>query len=169
MQLGLHLALNEFGATLGANGGLVNLLVTSGVTCICHETSSLQREVQAEDPATINYGQAAASAENHLTPLPDSELLQWGLRLTDWAAKSHGFVFFPGREGTLAHLMPVLAFCSKLWAKSGEPRKVVLLGWREDRLGELERLMGWGGSGFPEWLKDFQLDEVKEAVEFLAT
>lgn len=90
----------------------------------------------------------------------------WSNRLADWVSKGDAFVFFKGDVGTLAHLMPVLAFSKKMWARKGGSRKVALVGWSQAEKTAIKVLMGFSYDG-PDWLRSFEYDQIEQAVAFL--
>ncbi|MFA6272387.1 MAG: hypothetical protein WC693_04790 [Patescibacteria group bacterium] len=131
-------------ANVGAYGGLVRIFEESGMRCHAHVIAPRGREVQFSErivasvtdcnqlvrslPAEVRWGGEA------------DQILTWGLRLGIWMAHSDAFIFFAGREGTMAHLIPVLAWNRKVLAKEGRAKKVVLFGWLRSQINALRAL-----------------------------
>ncbi|MFA6524793.1 MAG: hypothetical protein WCT33_00825 [Patescibacteria group bacterium] len=163
-------------ANVGAYGGLVRIFEESGMRCHAHVMAPRGREVQFSDcivsvtdcnqlvrslPANIRWGGEA------------DQILTWGLRLSVWMAHSDAFIFFAGREGTMAHLVPILAWNRKVLAKEGRAKKVVLIGWdklQRDALYTLGLITipeGDWASDDAEWFRTYSMYNVEGAVNFL--
>ena len=170
-KLGLGLKVEGWGVTLGAYGGFVKVLEETGVSCICHETKikghgdvkmtkspSIKCQELGEAVSTMLGGGIFAKAVDEIS---------WAIRLGVWMGTSQAYCFFAGREGTLAHLVPVLAYNTKGWIKEGNPRKVALVGWEVEDVAAIMRLFKLNKD--TTWFAYFSLEEVDKAVAFLTS
>lgn len=171
LRLGTLLHAKGWGASVGAYGGFVKVLEDSGISCICHETAMRDHgDVKSTKSPVIHFGgyadlvidqmgQAVSGAKRELS---------WASRLGIWMGTSQAFCFFAGREGTLAHLAPVLAYNIKGWAKEGRPRRVVLLGWDLLDLAHIQALFNIRGPA-TNWFMHYELEEIDDAADFLTS
>jgi hypothetical protein len=142
---------------LGAYGKLVEIFLAAGCPAHCHGHRSGDRGKA--------FGKGASYADctliAKLAGYPDTREVAWGLRLGVLMANSDAFLFFSGREGTVAHLVPILAFACKLWKN----KKIALVGWEPEKISALAVLMG----RLPENVRIFGADPTPQAVvDFLA-
>ncbi len=85
-------------------------------------------------------------------------ILAWCIRLGTLAS-SDGFIFFPGHEDTMAHLVPIMAHIAKEARNKDKPRRrVALVGWSASSIVGLARLMGTGPDDV-DWIQNFIKDE----------
>ncbi|MDO8435454.1 MAG: hypothetical protein Q7S89_02120 [bacterium] len=124
------------GINVGESGETVNILASSNADVRVHHSKD------GEAP-NVPFGSVvkvvdcvtpAAMATQHLLHfddvVADPNRVGWGVRLAVLEQMSDGFIFFPGRERTLAHLVPILAFIAKGERDKGKPcRRVALVGW----------------------------------------
>ncbi|MFZ5391505.1 MAG: hypothetical protein ACOZAJ_04515 [Patescibacteria group bacterium] len=167
-RLGNLLKENGWGVSLGAYGGFVKVLEETGVPCLCHETEIKDHgDVKFKKSPYINFKPVAESVSNLLGGGIYSNALKeisWANRLGTWMATSQAYCFFAGREGTLAHLIPVLSFNAKSWTKT-KPRKVALIGWNREDLKAIMHLYNLYGD--TPWFMYYDLNLVDQAVNFL--
>ena len=97
---------------------------------------------------------------------PGSDRLAWAIRLACFAA-SNGFIFFPGREGTLAHLVPIMAFIAKGERDKGasRPRRVALVDWPNAKKDAILELFNIGDDD--EWIGSFTINEMPKVITWL--
>lgn len=121
---------------LGAYGRLVRIFLEAGCPATCYG----HRE-RGEVPGEVPFRDCLALSKLLLSKEGGgSRELAWGIRLGILMATSDAFLFFAGREGTVAHLLPVLAFASKRWQE--KPHKIALVGWNQEQISALVKLMG---------------------------
>lgn len=171
LQLGQALKTKGWGATVGAYGGFVQVLEESGVSCICHETRIHDHgDVKMKSSPSIKCQELGQKVILELGDGAFSKAgdeISWGIRLGLWMGMSQSYCFFAGREGTLAHLVPVLAYNIKGWAKQGKARKVCLIGWEMEDVDALSTLFMRQGEN--DWLRYFTLNNIGDAAEFLTS
>lgn len=153
---------------LGSTGKLVQAAIegagTDRVYCFLKKG---ELGKTAFDPEKVQYADCSMLLAN-------SKLLSneeaWGLRLGRYLA-ADGFAFFPGGMGTLSHLVPVIAHIIKGDLQKGKPgRPVAMIGWSDDQMISLRRCLGLTVSqqGPMLWFRRFRLDQINDAVDFLA-
>ena len=149
--IAMELRQRQVGVNLGAYGELVEIFFVAGceVRCFGH------RESRGRVPEKVTFTDCMQVAKDLKHP---SREVAWGLRLGLLMEASDAFLFFAGREGTVAHLVPVLAFASKRWRE--KPRKVALVGWDQDQIYALTKLMG----PMPNGVRFFGADPTPAAV-----
>ena len=159
-QLATTFAEKGIEVNLGAYGKLVEIFLAAGVKATCHEhrgKKGSRAQGQIVDCEQLLAG-VGISAEQRATAA-------WGLRL-GLLLSSDAFVFFPGQEGTLAHLLPAIAHASK-----GDPKPVALLGWEGNSLfAPLKSLLFpllCNLNHVPPWLNSFRSDQVDDVISFL--
>lgn len=170
LKLGEFLKNKNWGALVGAYGGFVKVMEESGISCVCHETDIKDHgSVKYVNSPSINFsevGDAVAWLLGEGPFLQAKKSISWGNRLGVWMGTASSYCFFAGNEGTMAHLIPVLAFNAKSWSKS-KARPVALIGWDITKITALMQLMGLTKDTL--WFSHFELNEIALAVEFLTT
>lgn len=140
---------------LGSAGKIVEHLTYTGAPCVIHR---------------IRGKENVAVVGANITVV---ECNTWGTRM-DCFLKADGYLFFWGRAGTMAHLVPIIAHIQKKLEKQEaelspfvpEPaRRVALIGWPIGRAADLVSLMELRSNDVANWIKNFAT--VKEAFEFL--
>lgn len=158
-------------ANVGAYGALVAAICKTGVSVRGHGFGAKDQPEQIDrdkfefvdcSSAKIE-GLSIDSASRNIKLYPNYQPYTWAIRLAMLMETSNAFIFFPGRQGTLAHLIPILAFNIKGKEK---PKKVALVGWNRIISGMLLLLVGIDKEMTP-WFGIFNLDEVDQVVEFL--
>ena len=91
--------------------------------------------------------------------------MAWAIRLAHMSDTSDGFIFFPGREGTFAHLVPIMAFIAKDERDKGvpRPRRVALVGWDAYAMNALRTLMQIRPRDV-DWIQNFILSKEIESI-----
>lgn len=148
---------------LGAYGELVKIFIEAGCVAHCHG----HRKDRGNCPLEVDYFNCHQAALDvcRAAHLPEETLLPvaWGIRL-GLLLNSDAFVFFPGREGTLAHLFPVLAFSAKRQTKP-----VALIGWPEEIWNpKVQKFIFPPDGRLPKWFRHFSADEIDQVVPFLS-
>ena len=164
MKIAILLNQKRWEANVGIQGDLVRIFDESGILCHGHIAAPL-RTVHVGSIRTITDCNIIAQSlprEYRQGGVADP-FVTWSLRLGIWASRSDAFLFFSGREGTIAHLVPILAWNRKSLAKEGRAKKVVLFGWSRDQMYALRTLGLW--SPADKWLAFHENEEM--AVEFL--
>ncbi|MFA4818896.1 MAG: hypothetical protein WC621_03570 [Patescibacteria group bacterium] len=168
-KLGNLLNKEGWGVSLGAYGGFVKVLEDTGVACICHETEIKDHgDVKFKTSPYINFGPTADAV---ITTLGGGvfekckKMTSWSNRLAIWASLSKSYCFFAGREGTLAHLIPILTYNVKGWGKEGNFRNIALLGWEIETVALIMKLYGLHKD--TTWFQFFGLHQVDDAINFL--
>jgi hypothetical protein len=152
-----------YAANVGAYGELVAAICEAGVEVRCHLMDpNKDREVKTDAKAEIVDCVELAKQIGH----PTKEVA-WGIRLGILMETSNAFVFMPGREGTRAHLDPVIAF--NLKAKN--PKKIALIGWKEE---DVKALHAYFHLGFGTlWIEYFRIINynypINQIIDFLTT
>jgi hypothetical protein len=152
--------LGELGwaANVGAYGELVAAICEAGVEVRCHLMDpNKSREVKADPKAEIVNCTTLAEKIGLNT-----KEVAWGIRLGILMETSDAFIFMPGREGTRAHLDPIIAF--NLKAKN--PKKIALVGWASS---DLRHLAAYFHLTAPLWLRNFSLDGLDDVIKHLTT
>lgn len=157
----------------GAYGQIVKVAFESGAKVVSHS-------FRAGDKSKIPEGVEFVDCTS-----PDGDRARgWGIRIGELLAKSDGAIFLPGREGTLAHLMPFIAFAIKAKEKGspqripveylaelikakekGPEKRVALLGWEEDDFQALLSLFKFERRESP--FLNFSLDQVHLAFNWV--
>jgi predicted Rossmann-fold nucleotide-binding protein len=140
-RIGQLLAEKGWEANVGSHGGLVPVMIESGIPCHAYLTR-FRKSVDVDSlTTTIDCNQLAEPIVNYLGKAADMDrMLPWSVRLGVWMARSDAFIFFAGDKGTMAHLVPVLAWIGKALAPEGKAKKVILVGWARERVKALETL-----------------------------
>ncbi len=166
LKIGSLLHEAGYEANVGAYGGFVKLFQESGITIHPHEMD-VDREVKYEGVEAVDCVKIADELfgrNQTFTPKMLKELA-WGIRIGLFLATSEGFLFFHGREGTLAHLFPVLAHATKGWVKNNTPRPIVLVGWPADEVATI--MKQFNISRDADWFGYFEITEINKIVNFL--
>ncbi|MFA6322432.1 MAG: hypothetical protein WCX71_03035 [Candidatus Buchananbacteria bacterium] len=158
-EIAAELARRHVEVNLGAYGKLVEVFLQAGCRATCHGHRADDRgKCPAETPFVDCTVGGSLSKEE-----------AWGRRLGIFL-ESDAFLFFAGNEGTLAHLIPVLAFASKSWH---DKKKIALVGWNSVQVGwvseevlALTKLLG----GLPSSVVFFEINvDPKTVVDFLTS
>lgn len=180
-QLGEICAARRIGLNVGESGEIVRILAETGADVRVHRAKPeppnipVGARVEVVDCLTpaqqaLNHlrGQAMIGLGSGIT----EKRLAWAIRLAVLTETSYGFVFFPGREGTLAHLIPILAFIAKGERDKGRYcRRVALLGWHVDNIFRVLRLFATGAADIDklmQFVRPYPLDQVQEALDWIA-
>ena len=137
----------------GAYGEIVRLAHESGAKVISH---THRPGDMGKIPAGVEFVDCTVGDD-----LPRS----WAKRLGELLAEADGAVFLPGREGTLAHLIPFIAFAISARAKDSEIRRIALLGWKEDDFQTLLSLFNLQRRESP--FISFPLSEAGSALDWI--
>ena len=164
------------GLNVGESGEIVRLMVVTGAHVRVHQAKREQPNVH--ERVSTSIVDCIAPAESAIDNLRGQTTVGLGSGITEqrlaWAIRlaclnaSEGFIFFHGREGTLAHLIPILAFIKKGEVDKGvaRPRRVVLLDWPMGSARPIFELMGIPSDS--NWLREFFGDDAtKKAVDWL--
>jgi hypothetical protein len=134
---------------LGAYGELVKIFLDAGCKAFCHTHRG-----KGKIAPNVSYYDCELLSKT--LGFADQEAA-WGIRL-GLMLRADAFLFFSGREGTLAHLFPALAFAKK------KGRRVALVGWPKDQEAAILALLG----GEQVWLRLFDAnDDPQLVVDFL--
>lgn len=166
-RIGQLLAEKGWEANVGSYGGLVPIMIDSGIPCHAHLTR-FRDGVDADSLASMtNCNDLAQPVLSEIDATENAgRMLPWSIRLGIWMSSSDAFCFFAGDKGTLAHLVPVLAWIGKALASEGKSKKVILIGWDEEQLKALHTL---GLTGAGDWFRVCALDQPEIAVEHLTS
>lgn len=164
------------GLNVGEAGEIVQLLTTaSGASVRVHQTKAEKPNnvVPNSSFQKVNVCISAAHAVAEIAEHYNSRRLTgkttgWALRLAVMLDSSDGFIFFPGREGTMAHLIPAMAFIAKGERDKGapRPRRVALIGWNPDQVTALYTLFSIKAEK-DGWIQPFSLDNIAAAIDWL--
>lgn len=170
---GLGCLLKEAGweANVGELGQLVSIMQESGIPCHIHLHTTRQRE---EDPIRGTFIASVTDCVTLAESLPQEEdefpevtkMVAWGIRLGHLIGKSQAFIFFAGAEGTIAHLVPVLAMIKKHYAKKEIFPRVAFVEWEEEKLNAIGTLFDLGFEDFS-WCQNFRLDQMDQVAHFI--
>lgn len=132
------------GLNVGEAGQIVRLLAETGAHVRVHQAKPEPPNVPDEFMGRFVRCYSAAKVVHGMDTIPDGiscDRLAWAVRLACMCS-SDGFIFFPGREGTLAHLVPIMAFIAKGERDKGvaRPRRVALVDWPMDDVKAVEQL-----------------------------
>ena len=168
-KIGKLLAAKGWQANVASYGNLVEIMEQSGVLCHAHIMPSNGREVRFTDrvESVTNCNSIAETVTETLPYITEdtANTVSWGTRLWILLGNSDAFLFFPGRAGTLAHLVPVMTFNRKHGWKNGY-KKVVLFGWLPEQIEALKVLGLISSEGG--WLTIIDEDE-ELSVTFLTS
>lgn len=151
-QLGELCKERGIGLNVGEAGQIVRLLAETGAHVRVHQAKPERPNVPGGFTGEIVdcYGSMQQHpAREFLHVIRSDEERQrilhrasWGLRLACLDA-SDGFIFFPGREGTLAHLVPIMAFIVKGEVDKGvtRPRRIAFVGYSASQIVALRHLL----------------------------
>lgn len=141
------------GLNVGEAGKIVRILAESGANVLAHQAK--RERPNTPEEASTPIVDCVAPAQNAIDNLRDQatvglgsglteQRLAWAIRLAALEQTSNGFIFFHGREGTLAHLIPILAFIKKGEVDKGvaRPRRVALIEWPMGSARPIFELMG---------------------------
>jgi len=151
---------------VGSQGKIPRILEEVGVPCVWHAASEFPNDVSG----VRCYGSLALTVNDDPeyqrwhSPTKVSRI-GWALRLVDWAANADAYVFFPGQEGTMAHLFATITFALRD-AQAGNLKQFVLLGWPVSQITAISALFDFNADG-RDWFYYFPADHVKSAVDFL--
>lgn len=172
-RLGTLCKEREIGLNVGESGEIVRLIAESGASYMVNQAqpgdSKLPEHLLRDH--TRNCQAAAFMAQEGFHRLawdsPKLPRLAWCIRLA-CLDTSDGFIFFPGREGTLAHLVPIMAFIAKGERDKGvaRPRRVALVGWPIGKYTNLCELMEINPSNYT-WVHPFTLAQVGNVITWL--
>lgn len=141
-RIGQLLAAKGWEANVGSHGDLVPIMMESGIPCHAH-VAKMREDVDYGCLASVTGCNQLASELIPSLPTTNEDtekMLAWGIRLGLWMSTSDAFLFIGGAEGTLAHLVPVLAWNRKALAKEGRAKKIVVIGWTRERIQALQML-----------------------------
>ena len=163
-KIGQLLSQAGWEANVGGFGGLVRIMNELGVNCHAHV---MKRPAQQEDFSDSAY-KSATTTDTRAFNVPlataglieDNEDISWGARLSLVMARSDAFLFFAGKQGTMAHIVPALAHI----IKGKSEKKLVVIGWPTEQVEALEILGLWN-----EKCQAYDLDQVEATVEFLTS
>ena len=136
---------------LGAYGQLVAIFLEAKCPAVCHGHRANDR---GQCPDTVEFIDFSVPGNPEVVNQDSAKIYAWTGRLDHLIEGSEAAVFFPGREGTLAHLMPFLAFAKR------QSKKVALVGWSTEMVKALDTL---GCNGFV----SFSSDEPSAVAKFL--
>ena len=167
----------KIGLNVGEAGQIVRILAETGADVRVHQAKSVRPNVP-EGCTNVKIVDCFTPAEKARWQLEEevagmchhssrsSRTLAWAVRLA-CLDTSDGFIFFPGREGTLAHLVPIMAFIAKGEVDKGvaRPRRVALVGWGDAKKDALLELFDIGDDD--EWVGSFTIDEMDSVVSWL--
>lgn len=179
-ELGRICKEREIGLNVGEAGQIVRILAETGAHVRVHqaqiEATNLPEGFTGEILDCYNAGVTARNdLQRHEGFSPNIRYTCWGIRLAALAA-SDGFIFFPGREGTLAHLVPTMAFIAKGERDKdvARPRRVALMGWNNMTVDALSILFDLENNVDPEeandwhrWIRCFETNEMTVAINWL--
>lgn len=166
LEIGRLLHEAGYEANVGAYGGFVKLFQESGIIIHPHEMD-VNREVKYEGVEAIDCVKIANELfgrNQTFTPQMLKEIA-WGIRMGLFLATSDCFLFFHGREGTLAHLFPVLAHATKGWVKNNASRPIALVGWPADEVAAIMKQFKIARD--VTWFGYFEITEVTKIIDFL--
>ena len=186
VELGNLCAKRGIGLNVGAAGQIVKVLAGTEANVRVH-THTLDRPNVPDDChiELVNAGYTARSVPSNIELLHheiverhveiSENILAWAIRLAVLAS-SDGFIFFPGRAGTMAHLVPIMAHLIKheRGGKSHPHRRVALVGWNHQQVNALGILMQLGPHpSDADWIQNFVPDEAgvidtKQVLDFVA-
>ncbi|MBI2552662.1 hypothetical protein HYW17_05180 [Candidatus Uhrbacteria bacterium] len=170
LKLGSICGERGIGLNVGEAGKIVHLLAETGAHVRVHQAKPEPPNVpEGFRGEIVNCTAAALPAHTHLPAGAKIARVAWAIRLA-CLDDSDGFIFFPGREGTLAHLVPIMAFIAKGERDKGVacPRRVALVGWSGPLITALCTLFNiWPTTPGGEWLDSFASDEMGRAISWL--
>lgn len=160
------------GLNVGEAGQIVRILGETGAHVRVHQAKPERPNVPEGFTGEIYPLESAARNLIMKRRLKGATIdrMAWAIRLAYTSDTSDGFIFFPGREGTLAHLVPIMAFIAKGERDKGvaRPRRVALVGWSGPMITALATLFNiWPNKPGGEWLNTFTTEDVTKAVAWL--
>jgi len=166
LEIGKLLHQAGYEANVGAYGGFVKLFQESGITIHPHEMD-VNRQVTYEEIEAVDCVKIANELFGRDESFIPSMLkeIAWGIRIGLFIATSNAFLFFHGREGTLAHLFPVLAHATKGWVKNNTPRPVALVGWPPEEVAAI--MKQFNISRDSNWFAHFEINQAQKITDFL--
>ena len=168
-QLGQLCKEREIGLNVGEAGKIVRILGETGAHVRVHQAKKEPPNVPEGFTGEIYPLESAARNLIMKRRLKGATVgrMAWAIRLAHMSDTSDGFLFFPGREGTLAHLVPILAFIAKGERDKGvpRPRRVALVDWPDAKKDALLELFNIGDDD--EWVGSFDIEEMRRVVSWL--
>lgn len=163
-EAGIHLL-------LGAYGELVKIFTDAGCAVTCHGFRANER---GKCPSGVTFVDCTEISRRELSVVAneagkalDFTAVAWGMRI-GLLLTANAYCFFPGREGTLAHLFPCIAFAVK------HNKQIVFVGWQEPQLTALHNLLCETEAigrevKWPDEFAFYGLQEAGNAANFLRT
>lgn len=159
---------------MGENGKIVRILTGSGVESWVHHAKhdADLSIVPGPNVHIVDCERPAHMATEYLrnvgNVLAKEGRIGWGVRIGTISSTANGFVFFPGREGTLAHLFYAAADIARRERDKEKPcRRVALVGWESEDSRSVLNLLGRGGRGI-EFIGMFSLEQIPQALDWVA-
>lgn len=159
------------GLNVGESGEIIRILCGTGANVRIHKAKLELPNLSGdcENVTVVDCIGPGIAAGKYLDERHDFVVnrLEWAVRLMCMISSSttDGFIFFPGAEGTLAHLIPVMAFIAKGERDKGkETRRVALVGWPTVKVMHLRQLFGIGMDPKDDWLESFARTHPMEGI-----
>lgn len=185
-ELGALCKERQIGLNVGESGKIVRILSESGARVVVYRSKDDEPNADmGPNVSVVDCVTPAAMATEHLLHRGAFQVkakrVGWGVRLAVLEQTSEGFVFFPGREGTLAHLFAIAAFIAKGERDAGHTitRRIALVGWESEQSSLVLNLFRHqhptpfaGGLGYEipdtSFFGLFSIGQVSEALDWVA-